>query len=152
MNFDKPPFMPSATSVDRPEDPMRLIPESEYRIDFARSSGPGGQKVNKTSSKAVLHWNVDASSVLSDEEKAIVRERLANRINKEVELVLDSDRLRSQFRNRTDVVDLRNRLINEVLTPQAERIPTRPSRASKERRLDEKKKQAQKKRLRRYEE
>lgn len=131
---------------------MRLIPESEYRIDFARSSGPGGQKVNKTSSKAVLHWNVDASSVLSDEEKAIVRERLANRINKEGELVLDSDRLRSQFRNRTDVVDLLNRLINEVLTPQAERIPTRPSRASKERRLDEKKKQAQKKRLRRYEE
>ncbi len=149
MSFDKPPFTPFANLED---PPLRLIPESEYRIEFARSSGPGGQKVNKTSSKAVLHWNIDGSSVLTGEEKAIIRQRLANRINKEGELVLDSDRLRSQFRNRTDVVDLLNRLVNEVLTPQAERIPTRPTRASRERRLDEKKRQAQKKRFRRYEE
>ncbi len=149
MSFDKPPFTPFANLED---PPLRLIPESEYRIEFARSSGPGGQKVNKTSSKAVLHWSIDGSSVLTGEEKAIIRQRLANRINKEGELVLDSDRLRSQFRNRTDVVDLLNRLVNEVLTPQAERIPTRPTRASRERRLDEKKRQAQKKRFRRYEE
>ncbi|MDQ7814263.1 MAG: alternative ribosome rescue aminoacyl-tRNA hydrolase ArfB [Patescibacteria group bacterium] len=152
MNFNKNPFDGFLSVSEQRENAQRLIPESEYRIDFARSSGPGGQKVNKTSSKAVLHWDVGASSVLTEEEKAIVRERLANRINKEGELVLDSDRLRSQFRNRTDVVDLLNRLVNEVLTPQAERIPTRPTRASKERRLDEKYRQAQKKRSRRNEE
>jgi ribosome-associated protein len=129
----------------------RRIPESEIHLEFVRSSGPGGQKVNKTSSKAVLRWNVDGSSVLTPEEKAIVKEKLANRINKDGELYLDSDRLRSQHRNREYVVELLEELVAEALTPQAERKPTKPTRGSKERRLEGKKRQARKKQLRREE-
>ncbi|MBI5654257.1 aminoacyl-tRNA hydrolase [Candidatus Uhrbacteria bacterium] len=132
-------------------DPPRRVPASEITIEFARSSGPGGQKVNKTSSKAILRWNVDASTSFTDEEKKIIKAKLANRINKAGELYLDSDAQRSQFQNRTAVEDLLERLIIEVLTPQAERIPTRPTRSSKERRLEEKKRIGRKKMDRREE-
>lgn len=137
-------------SVDR-GDPPRRVPDAEITIEFVRSSGPGGQKVNKTSSKAVLRWNVNTSSAFTDEEKAVIKERLANRINRAGELYLDSDRLRSQHQNRADVVDLLNRLVTEVLTPRAERIPTQPSRGAKERRLEDKKRLARKKQSRREE-
>lgn len=132
-------------------DPPRRVPASEITIEFARSSGPGGQKVNKTSSKAVLRWNVEASNAFSTEEKAIIKEKLANRINKAGELYLDSDRLRSQLQNRTYVEELLDRLITEVLTPQTERIATQPTRGAKERRLEEKKKLSRKKQNRREE-
>lgn len=147
----KNPFEALSVPTVEAADPPRHVPESELRIEFARSSGPGGQKVNKTSSKAVLRWNVEASNAFTPEEKAIIKEKLANRINKEGELYLDSDRLRSQHRNREDVVELLDKLVTEVLTPQAERIPTRPSRGAKERRLEEKKRQALKKQSRREE-
>ncbi len=138
-------------SVEKADSPRR-VPESEIHIEFARSSGPGGQKVNKTSSKAVLRWNVDASSAFTPEEKEIIKTRLANRINKAGELYLDSDTQRSQFQNRTNVEELLERLITEVLTPQAARIATRPTRGAKERRLEDKKRQGQKKQNRRWEE
>ena len=146
------PFDKFVVSAEKHDDPPRRVPESELHIEFARSSGPGGQKVNKTSSKAVLRWNVDASSAFTQEEKAVIKERLANRINKAGELYLDSDTQRSQFQNRANVVDLLERLVTEVLTPQAERIPTRPTRSSKERRLEDKKRQGRKKMDRRNEE
>lgn len=145
------PFEGYPTQTVESSGDSRRVPESELRIEFVRSSGPGGQKVNKTSSKAVLRWDVDGSSAFTAEEKAVIKERLANRINKDGELYLDSDRLRSQYRNREDVVELLNRLIAEVLTPQTERIPTKPTKSSKERRLEGKKHQARKKQLRREE-
>jgi len=136
------------TAAERQDDPVRHVPEAEYSIEFARSSGPGGQKVNKTSSKAVLRWNIEASSSFTPEEKAVINEKLANRINKAGELYLDSDRLRSQYQNRMDVTDLLDRLVSEALKPQVERIATRPTASSKERRLEEKKRQARKKEAR----
>lgn len=143
------PFEDLASAVER--DPPRSVPEAELTIEFVRSSGPGGQKVNKTSSKAVLRWNVDASTAFTPEEKAVIKEKLANRINREGELYLDSDTQRSQHQNRANVIGLLNRLITEVLTPQAERIATRPTKSSKERRLEDKRRQARKKQLRRGE-
>jgi len=132
-------------------DPPRRVPESELHIEFVRASGPGGQKVNKTSSKAVLRWNVDASSAFAREEKEAIKEKLANRINKAGELYLDSDTQRSQFQNRANVIELLERLIAEVLAPRAERIATRPTRSSKERRLEEKRRHGRKKMDRRFE-
>lgn len=150
MNFNKNPFE-LKQSVEY-SDPPRCVPDAEIRLEFVRSSGPGGQKVNKTSSKAVLRWNVDASTAFTPEEKEIIKTKLANRINKAGELYLDSDRLRSQFQNRDAVIGLLQDLITEVLTPQTERKATRPTRSSKERRLDDKKRQGQKKQNRRWEE
>ncbi len=147
----KNPFEGLSAPAIEASDPPRRVPESELRIEFVRSSGPGGQKVNKTSSKAVLRWDVDSSSAFTPEEKAVIKEKLANRINKAGELYLDSDTQRSQHQNRANVVDLLDRLIAEVLAPQAERKPTQPSRGAKERRLEDKKRQALKKQSRREE-
>ncbi|MFA5186241.1 MAG: alternative ribosome rescue aminoacyl-tRNA hydrolase ArfB [Patescibacteria group bacterium] len=146
------PFGEFRTPSVEKADPPRRVPESEIHIEFARSSGPGGQKVNKTSSKAVLRWNVDASSAFTPEEKEIIKTKLANRINKAGELYLDSDTQRSQFQNRANVEELLERLITEVLTPQVARIATKPTRGAKERRLEDKKRQGQKKQNRRWEE
>ena len=129
----------------------RHVPESELRIESARSSGPGGQKVNKTSSKAVLFWNIDASATFTPEEKIIIKQRLANRINKRGELYLDADSQRSQHRNRSDVLELLDRLVTEVLKPRTPRVPTKPTKGSKERRLEDKKLQARKKEARKIE-
>ena len=134
------------------DDPPNRVPESEWQIDFVRSSGPGGQKVNKTSSKAQLRWNIERSSAFSPEQKARIRQGLANRINKEGEIVLASDQLRSQSQNKSFVVEQLQRLVDEALTPQAERVATRPPRSSKERRLEDKKRQSLKKETRRWEE
>ena len=131
------------------EDPPQIfIPESEMEIDFVRSSGPGGQKVNKTSSKAQLRWNVDRSAVINDEQKNRIKTQLVNRLNKEGEIVLASDELRSQPQNRERVIELLRTLVAQALIPEKERIPTKPRRAVKERRLDEKAKQSQKKQIR----
>jgi len=114
------------------------IPESEIWIDFVRSSGPGGQKVNKTSSKAQLRWNVDGSAVFSDEEKLQIKECLANRINKEGAVVLASDQERSQLQNKESVIALLHTLVAQAITPQRERIATKPTWSAKQRRMDNK--------------
>lgn len=123
------------------------IPEDEYEITFSRSSGPGGQKVNKSATKATLRWNLWQSS-LSDEQKSQLRERLAKRLTKEGDLILFDQSERSQVRNRENVIQRLNEIIDQALIPEKERIPTRPSRGIKERRLREKKIIGEKKELR----
>src|SRR3989344_9173898 len=115
------------------------IPESELNITFARSSGAGGQNVNKTSTKVILHWPVGKSLVLTDEEKVRVREKLANRINNEDELVLMSEEERSQLQNRESAIARLQELVTEALHVPKKRRPTRPSKASKLRRIEYKK-------------
>ena len=128
---------------DPPLEPRAFtIPESEIWIDFVRSSGPGGQKVNKTSSKAQLRWRVDGSAIFSDEQKKLINEFLANRINKEGEVVLASDQERSQLQNKENAVALLHSLVAQAITPQRERIATKPTRSSRKRRLDEKARQS----------
>lgn len=128
---------------------MRSIPESEISVEFARSSGPGGQNVNKRDTKAVARWKIGASAAFSDEEKARIRAFAANRTNAEDEIVLSAEDERSQSRNRETAVARLQEIIRAALAPRKKRRPTKPSRASKERRLESKRLQGRKKAQRR---
>ncbi len=136
--------------VEANDDP-RSVPESELQLEFVRSSGKGGQNVNKVSTKAQLHWNLEQSAAFTPEEKDLIRHYLANRINDEDEVFLTSQETRSQDQNRALVIEMLNRLVTEALTPRVARIATKPTFASRERRLETKKHQAEKKRLRKIE-
>lgn len=125
------------------------IPENEFIITFARSSGKGGQNVNKTSTKVILHWPVGKSLVLTEEEKVRVREKLANRINNEDELVLMSEEERSQPQNREIAIARLQTLVTAALRVPKKRRPTRPTKASKLRRIESKKQRSQIKMARR---
>lgn len=124
------------------------IPEDEYELSFARSSGPGGQNVNKVSSKTTLKWNIDNTQSLRIEVIARFREMFGNRINNDGMVVVQSDKFRDQPRNIEDCKSKLAKMIEEVLTPPKKRKPTKPSRAQKEQRLDQKKKNAEKKKNR----
>ncbi len=118
------------------------IPETEFVWTYVRSSGPGGQNVNKVASKAVLRWDLGASSSLPADVKARLRARETNRITAEGELVLTSQRYRDQERNRQDCLDkLREMLARAAVRPKVRR-KTKPSRGSKEARLRDKKRRA----------
>jgi ribosome-associated protein len=80
------------------------IPEAELEFATSRSSGPGGQNVNKVSTRVTLLWNVDASPSISDKQRALVRERLAGRISREGVLRVSSQRHRTQLGNREAAV------------------------------------------------
>ena len=125
------------------------IPESELEIDFVRSGGPGGQNVNKTSTKAQLRWNVAASTAFTEREKALIERRLSRRMTKEGTLILSSERERSQLQNKEAVIERLQSLVHEALKPQTKRVATKPTRGSKERRLKAKKERSQKKQARR---
>ena len=119
------------------------IPENEFTITFARSSGAGGQNVNKTSTKVIIHWSVGKSTVLSYEEKERIRAKLANRINNENELVIMSEEERSQPQNRALAIARLQDLVTEALHIPKKRRPTRPTRASKVKRIEGKKRRSQ---------
>jgi ribosome-associated protein len=114
------------------------IPESELSWSFVRSGGPGGQNVNKVASKAVMRWDVAASPSLPDDVKQRLRTRQANRITTEGELVLTSQRYRDQERNKEDCVEKVREIVRAALFVPKTRKKKKPTRASKERRLKEK--------------
>jgi ribosome-associated protein len=122
---------------------------SELHFSASRSSGPGGQNVNKVNTKVELRFSVISSSLLSDEEKLLVSEKLAGKINGDNELVLVCQAERSQLKNKEKVIEKFYSLLIRALTPRKKRKPTAPSRASKEERLETKRKQAEKKERRR---
>ena len=130
------------------DKPTFEIPSSEIIFRAVRSSGPGGQKVNKTASKVELRWNVEGSSLFNDDQKALLFEKLASRINSEGELILTCETERSQLQNKTTAQKLLNTLVNEALEQPLERVPTRPTKAARQKRLDDKSKNAAKKKNR----
>jgi len=121
----------------------------EFHFSASRSSGPGGQNVNKVSTKVELRFHVASSLLLTSAEKEILAEKLASKINAAGELVLVSQSERSQLKNKERVTDKFYTLITKALTPRKRRKATRPSQASREERLETKRRQSEKKALRR---
>jgi ribosome-associated protein len=124
------------------------IPEAELEYSFARSGGPGGQNVNKVSSKVILRWNLNTASTLSEAQRWQIQQRLASRITHEGILHLSCQTSRSQRLNRGAVTELFVALLQTALEIPPERIPTRPGRGARQRRLNAKKSRGQLKRLR----
>jgi Protein chain release factor B len=125
------------------------IPDHEVWYEFSHASGPGGQNVNKVSSVATLCFAPQASGALTDWQKNRVMARLARFINSDGILKITSSVERSQSANRADAAGRFRFLVNEALKPVKKRTPTKPTRASRERRLADKKRQAARKQDRR---
>jgi len=125
------------------------IPTSELKYRFSRSSGPGGQHVNRSETRVELLWDVQQSPSLNETQRRILLDALSKRIDAEGVLHLISGETRSQDRNRKTVTDRFVALLHLALRPRPKRKKTRMSKAAKERRLEKKRWQSQKKRLRR---
>jgi ribosome-associated protein len=129
--------------------PDIAIREAELKLDFIRSSGPGGQNVNKVATAVQLRFDVFRSPSLPED----VRRRLARiagkRVSKEGVLLIDARRFRTQERNRQDAVQRLVQWIRRAAEKPKKRIKTRPSFSSKERRLEGKRRHSETKRLRR---
>jgi ribosome-associated protein len=125
------------------------IPEDEFDWSYARAGGPGGQNVNKVSSKAILHWNLAANATLPPEVKLRLTGQQRRRVTKEGLLVITSQRYRDQEKNRADCLEkLREMVVQATFVPKP-RKPTKPSRGSKERRLQAKQRRSATKAARR---
>lgn len=108
---------------------------NELIFKTSRSSGAGGQHVNKTESRVELLWDIPNSQILTDDNKQLLLSRLRSRLTKDGVLILASESQRSQHQNKQDVIKRFEKLIEESLIKPKKRIRTKPSRASKELRL-----------------
>jgi ribosome-associated protein len=122
--------------------------ETEIVFSATRSSGPGGQNVNKVSTRIELRFSVINSTVFSDDEKARISLKLKNRINSEGELIITSQTGRSQLDNKEKALEKFFELVEKALTIRKKRIKTSPSITSRLKRLESKKITALKKQLR----
>lgn len=120
-----------------------LIKEASYKA--VRSSGAGGQNVNKVSSKVELHFSIDSSQAFSEEEKQRVLNKLASRLTNEGELILQCDESRSQHKNKEIVTHRFLQLLSEAVKKPKPRKKTKPPKAAKLKRLREKKIRSEKK-------
>ena len=125
-----------------------MIPAGEYTLAFVRSPGPGGQNVNKVATACELRFRVGATSLLDEAGKARLRAFAGRRLTRDDELVLEAHRHRSQEANRRDAIERLERLIEQALHVPKPRKKTKPSRAAKARRLEGKRLNKNKKRLR----
>jgi ribosome-associated protein len=114
------------------------IPDEELSFSTSRSSGPGGQNVNKVNTRVSVLFDVDRSAALSSEQRERVREHLASRVSREGVLRVSSQRHRTQLANREAAVARLAELLRRALSGKPERIPVAVSKAAKKRRLEEK--------------
>ncbi|MFO8001385.1 MAG: alternative ribosome rescue aminoacyl-tRNA hydrolase ArfB [Marinilabilia sp.] len=121
----------------------------EWRISATRSSGAGGQNVNKVNTKIELRFSVPESSVLTDPEKELLMSGLSNKLTKNGELIITAENERSQQMNKEQAIERFFSTIEKGLRPVKKRTPTRPSRSARARRLEEKRKHSEKKSRRR---
>jgi len=128
------------------------IPDDELIITASRSSGPGGQNVNKVSTRVTLRFSVTDTGSLSGAQKERLREKLKNIINRNGSIVIHEESQRSQAANRRLIIVKFASLLRRALAVPRKRVPTGVSMAQKRKRLEDKKIQSRKKRSRRNEE
>jgi ribosome-associated protein len=128
-----------------PRKPLMLIvtnqlqvPLREFTFTFSRSSGPGGQNVNKVNSKATLRWNAAGSPSLPDDVRARFFERFGRRLTEQGDMLVVSQRYRDQARNVDDCLEKLRAMLAEIAYPPRRRKPSRPTQASRRRRLQDK--------------
>jgi ribosome-associated protein len=124
------------------------LDEREIQEDFVRASGPGGQNVNKVSTAVQLRFDVARSPSLPDPVRARLIALAGRRVTQEGVLIIEAERYRSQRRNRDDALERLIELIREACEVEKPRRPTRPTLASKKRRLDSKQRRGETKKLR----
>jgi len=133
---------------DLPVRPDLVIPGEELRESASRAGGPGGQHVNKASTRVTLRWSPGQSQALSEGQRARLRRRLAPRLTRRGELVLHAGANRSRARNREQARERLAALIREALAVRRPRRPTRPGAAARQRRVEEKRQRGRTKRAR----
>lgn len=124
------------------------IPSNEMVFTASRSSGPGGQNINKVNTKVELRFNINKSMVLTKNEKLLLFERLKKKINTDGVLIVVSQSERTQLMNKKKAKEKFLNLLSKALKENSQRISTKPSKASKKKRLDAKKKRSSTKKLR----
>jgi ribosome-associated protein len=125
------------------------LPASDLEWSAVRSGGPGGQNVNKVSSKIELYFDFDSSIALADDAKARLRTLAKNQLDGEGRVLVKSEKTRDQAKNLADARDKIRTLVLKALTVPKTRKATKPTRSSKKRRVDAKKKHGAKKKMRR---
>jgi len=121
------------------------IPRSELDVRVSRSSGAGGQHVNKTSSRVEIFWNVRESRSISEEQRELILSRLEPRLSGDGSIRVVASDMRSQSRNRELAEERLAELVKRALVVRRKRKPTKPTRAAKEARLESKKRHSRKK-------
>ncbi|HVF52088.1 MAG TPA: alternative ribosome rescue aminoacyl-tRNA hydrolase ArfB [Actinomycetota bacterium] len=124
------------------------IPHEELQLTFSPSGGPGGQHANRSATRVAVTWNVRDSAALGPRQRERVLENLKARIDGSGSIRLASSKHRSQLRNREDVLERLAALVAEALIPPNRRIATRPTRGAQQRRLAQKKRRGEVKKLR----